>query len=191
MGRRYRVRTSIPTLLIPGIVVYWVMNSAHSLRTELQLQPHPEGGWYREVYRSAERLQPSSLPERFLGSRSFMTSILFLLEAGEVSHFHRLRSDEVWHFYEGAPMRLHMLLADGSYRQVTLGDHLEKGEERVIAVAHDVWFAAEVGRKKGHTLVGCTVAPGFDFADFELARRADLAAAFPPHHDIIYRLTTP
>lgn len=87
-------------------------------------------------------------------------------------------------------MHLHLLQTDGSYRCVVLGSALEKGEHLVAAVPRDVWIAAEVGRKKGYALVGCTVAPGFDFNDFELAQRDALLASFPAQHDIIQRLTT-
>ena len=167
------------------------MHTARSLITELELQPHPEGGWFREVFRSAGRLQPSALPERYLGSRAYATSIVYLLETGEVSRFHRLRSDELWHFYEGAPLLLHTLSDNGDHTVRTLGRDLRNGEQFMLPVPQDVWMAAEVRSAPGYSLLGCTVAPGFDFSDFELGKRADLLAAFPAQNSIIERFTTP
>lgn len=174
----------------PSIVVYSVMHSQRSLITALELQPHPEGGWYREVFRSSDRFAPSALPERYLGSRSSMTSIYFLLGAGEVSHFHRLRSDELWHFYDGMPLALHLLHPDGAYAMITLGRDHRKGEQYVVPVPRGVWMGAEGPQGRRYSLVGCTVAPGFDFGDFDLARRGDLLTDYPDRSDIIHRLTT-
>ncbi len=172
------------------IVVYSGMHPIRSLITALELQPHPEGGWYREVFRSADRFAPSALPERYLGSRSCVTSIYFLLRSGEVSRFHRLRSDELWHFYEGVPLTLHLLHPDGTYGSVCLGKDPRKGEQYVVAVPRGIWMGAEGPQKRGYSLVGCTVAPGFDFTDFDLARRDELLAMYPARSDIIGRLTT-
>lgn len=173
-----------------AIVVYSDMNTVRSLITALELQPHPEGGWYREVFRSTDRFPPSALPERYLGSRSYVTSIYFLLQAGEVSRFHRLRSDEVWHFYDGAPLTLHLLHPDGSYAAVCLGRDPRKGEQFVVTVPRGVWMGAEGPPGKKFSLVGCTTAPGFDFNDFELAPPDELFAAYPGRTDIIQKLTT-
>lgn len=171
------------------IVLYSGMHSVHSLIASLELQPHPEGGWYREVFRSDDRFPPSALPERYLGSRPYMTSIYFLLRPGEVSRFHRLRSDEVWHFYDGTPLTLHQLYPDGSYASVLLGRDPRKGERFAAAVPRGVWMAAEGPRARSYSLVGCTVAPGFDFGDFELALPDELLAAYPAHSNIIKKLT--
>jgi uncharacterized protein len=166
------------------------MNAGRSLIAALELQPHPEGGWYREVYRSADRFAPSALPERYLGSRAYLSSIYFLLHSGEVSRFHRLHSDEVWHFYDGSALILHLLYPDGSYARVRLGKDSRNGDEYFAAVPRGVWMAAEGPIGHRFSLVGCTVAPGFDFIDFELGSADDLITAYPGHADIIQRFTT-
>lgn len=167
------------------------MHDARHWITTLGLTPHPEGGWYREVYRAGDRLQPSALPERYLGSRPFATAIYFLLNAGEVSRFHRLQSDELWHFYAGTGLTLHLLYADGTHEQRRLGMPGADGTAFVASVPRGVWMGACVDDPAGYALTGCTVAPGFDYADFELASRAALLAAYPARHDIIHRLTNP
>jgi len=161
---------------------YWV--------DKLGLEPHPEGGFYREVYRAGESVGPAGLPERFGGPRPFSTSIYFLLRAGDVSGFHRLKSDEVWHFYEGRPLALHILEGGGRCRTVRLGNNPALGEAFQAVVPAGFWFGAEVASPEGFSLVGCTLAPGFAFADFELARRADLLAEFPAQAGLIRRLTS-
>lgn len=166
------------------------MNTGRSLILALELQPHPEGGWYREVYRSADRFAPSSLPERYLGSRAYVSTIYFLLQAGEVSCFHRLRSDEVWHFYDGSPLTLHLLHPDGTAATVRLGKAPHKGEQFILGVPRGTWMAAEVNPGGKYSLAGCTVAPGFDFADFELGSFEELVSGFPGYSDIITKLTT-
>ena len=166
------------------------MRSLRSLISTLELKPHPEGGWFREVFRSSDRFAPSALPERYLGSRSAMTSIYFLLGAGEMSHFHRLRSDEVWHFYDGMPLTLHLLHPDGAYSMVRLGRDPLKGHQFLVPVPRGTWMGAEGPPGRKYSLVGCTVAPGFDFADFELARGEELRSLYPDRSDIIQRLTT-
>jgi uncharacterized protein len=135
--------------------------AAH-LISSLQLAPHPEGGHFREVYRSAPRVQP--LDER--SERPALTTIYFLLAAGEVSRWHGVASDEVWHFYEGHPLEL--FVADSALDQVArhLLGPVEAGVQPVHVVPAGAWQAA---RSTGaYTLVGCTVAPGFEFADFRM-----------------------
>ena len=134
----------------------------------LGLQRHPEGGWYAETFRS--ELGVETADGR---SRAASTAIYFLLEAGDFSAWHRVRSDEVWHFYDGAPLELH--LQEGSeVRVVRLGRDIAGGEKPQAVVPAGVLQAA---RSTGDwTLVGCTVAPGFDFADFEMPSRDALAA---------------
>jgi len=167
------------------------MSTAQSLITTLDLRPHPEGGWYAEVFRSPDQLPPSALPERYLGSRAYISSILFLLDGQEVSRFHRLQSDELWHFYDGVPLRFHFLHPDGSYSSAVLGLAFDRGETCVLAIRRQVWMAVELADPVGYALAGCTVAPGFDFTDFQLARRRELLDAFPAQSSIIERLTTP
>jgi len=153
---------------------------------ELDLQPHPEGGWYKEVYRASETITPAGLPDRFDGPRSFCTSIYFLLAGDHFSAFHRIKSDELWHFYAGDGLTVHIIAADGEYSSLRLGN--QPGETFHGIVPAGSWFAAEP-KAGGYGLVGCTVAPGFDFADFELAERDRLTAEFPQHRERIERLT--
>ncbi|MGE5233365.1 MAG: cupin domain-containing protein [Acidobacteriota bacterium] len=155
---------------------------------QLGLRPHPEGGAFVETYRSPDLLARAGLPERFPGPRPASTAILFLLRQGEISHLHRLRSDEVWHFHAGAPLLVHVILPGGELRRHRLGPHPEHGEVFQAAVPHGAWFGAELAGPGEFALVGCTVSPGFDFADFELADRATLLWEFPQHADLIARL---
>jgi predicted cupin superfamily sugar epimerase len=151
----------------------------------LQLTPHPEGGYFRETYRAAESVGGSALPRRFNGERSISTAIYFLLEAGQCSHLHRIKSDEVWHFYAGDPLDVVEIDAAGDLRTTRLG----AGGVYQHVVPAGVWFGAAPAEGGRFALVGCTVAPGFDFADFELADRTALLREYPRHQDWIRRLT--
>ncbi len=155
----------------------------------LDLQPHPEGGFFREIYRAGEKIGRAALPPRYAGERSFSTSIYFLLTNGRPSRFHRLKSDEVWHFYEGSAVVLHVLRPDGSYETMTLGRDGAEDPIFQAVVRAGWWFGAEVRSPRSFALVGCTIAPGFDFDDFEPGRREDLLAEFPGQRGIIERLT--
>ena len=165
------------------------VKSAAGWIKSLRLEPHPEGGHYREVYRSAEFVSGRDLPPRYGGRRPFSTSIYFLLKAGEISRLHRLKADEVWHFYAGGPVRLSMISPDGILTTVRLGRHPEEGTRLQTVVPSGFWFGAELVRRRSYALVGCTLAPGFDFADIELGRCADLIELYPRHKNIILRLT--
>lgn len=156
---------------------------------ELQLSPHPEGGYFKEVYRSDEQL--SHLPQRFSGPRSVATSIYFLLGGNDKSHFHRIHSDETWHFYLGAAVLLHQITDQGQYSQVLIGSNILEGEVLQYTVPKNVWFAAQPVQEDAYTLVGCTVAPGFDFTDFELASAQQLLALCPQHGDLIKAFCLP
>lgn len=156
--------------------------TAETLIRELELAPHPEGGYFRETYRA--RTLPFALPDR--GPRSASTAIYFLLAGSDFSAFHRVRSDEVWHHYAGAPLELHTLQPSG-HEVVVLGANIERGERPQYVVPAGVYQAARV-QGAGYALLGCTVAPGFDFADFELPPRAELAARFPTCAGIISEL---
>jgi hypothetical protein len=148
------------------------------------MKPHPEGGFYRETFRSP--LVLGGLPHG--ASRPASTAIYYLLPAGTFSAFHRVRSDEIWHYYDGEPAALHVIGEDGAYVVFRLGRDIESGERPQAVVPANAWQAAEpLGTR--FALCGCTVAPGFDFADFELARRADLAARFPDLAPVVSRLT--
>jgi len=151
-----------------------------------KLLPHPEGGYYKETYRSAENIPTSALPERFSGVRSYGTAIYFLLLKDLFSAFHRIQSDECWHFYEGDSLHVHVLHQNGNYELICLGRNSTLGEVYQAIVPAGAWFASESTGE--YSFVGCTVTPGFDFADFELANAADLKADYPDHKLLIERL---
>ena len=154
----------------------------------LSLRPHPEGGHYRQSHVADETIAADALPARYDGPRVHATVIYFLLAHDEISHLHRLRSDEVWHFYRGAALRVHVFAPDGGYRAYRLGHDLAGGERCQLVVPRGHWFGAEGIADSGFALVGNTVAPGFDFADFELARAEALTAAYPGHADLVHRM---
>jgi len=163
-----------------------IKDSAYWIR-KLGLEPHPEGGYYRQTYRADLVLE--GLPRQFSGPRAASTAIYFLLEGENFSAFHRLRSDEVWHFYLGATVTVHVIEADGRYSQVQLGSDPEAGEVLQAVVKAGRWFASQIKDGRSFALVGCTVVPGFDFEDFELAERDRLVELYPPHRDVITKLT--
>jgi len=155
----------------------------------LKLDPHPEGGYFRETYRSKGIISKEELGEKFSGERNFSTCIYFLLTAESFSAFHRIIQDEAWHFYEGSPLFLHMISPEGEYTRVIIGRNFEKGEVPQFVVPGGTWFAAEVSREDSFSLLGCTVAPGFDFADFEMGVRKDLIKLFPDLRETIFKLS--
>jgi predicted cupin superfamily sugar epimerase len=165
------------------------MNSPAELIGLLGLIRHPEGGWYRETYRSPETVATDGLPPRFGGKRAFSTAIYFLLERGDFSSLHRLKSDEVWHFYAGTSLTVRTISPAGDASSFILGNDLTRGEVFQAVVPDGFWFGAEVTGEGSYSLVGCTVAPGFDFADFELGIRAKLLELWPAHSDLIIGLT--
>ena len=162
---------------------YWIKH--------LRLKPHPEGGYYQETYRSPEIIARTDLPKRYKGSRSFTTAIYFLLRGNQFSAFHRLKSDEIWHFYEGSPLLIRLTTKNKRISTVKLGLNADNGEQPQIVIKSGTWFAAELGEANSYTLIGCTVAPGFDFADFEMGARKTLCRKFPRHLAMITRLTKP
>ena len=153
----------------------------------LQLQPHPEGGFFKETYRSPGIIPSQSLPE-FNGDRHYSTAIYFLLQQGDFSAFHRIKSDECWHFYEGGSLLIHIIDDEGNYSCIHLGRKIDEGEVFQFVVPAGSWFASEPGPGTNFTLVGCTVAPGFDFADFEMATAENLLKEYPQHRSLIERL---
>jgi len=159
-------------------------NFPHYWINKFSLLRHPEGGWFREVYRSDELISRQCLPERYSGDRNHSTSIYFLITREEFSAFHKLRSDEIWHFYYGSPLIIHTINNSGDYRQFTLAL-----DEFQFTIKRDLWFAAEVADKDSFSLTGCTVSPGFHFDDFILARKEELISNFPQHKELIKRLT--
>lgn len=155
----------------------------------LNLQPHPEGGYFCETYRAAEVIPATGLPERYQAARAMSTAIYFLLTGDTFSAFHRLQSDEIWHFYGGTAIQAHLLHPDGRYEAFLIGSDLTAGHYPQAVFPAGCWFAARVTATDGYGLVGCTVAPGFDFADFELADRDRLTSTFPQHAALIASLT--
>ena len=155
----------------------------------LGLQPHPEGGHYHQTYRSELLLSKQALPGQFTGPRPASTAIYFLLDEANFSAFHRLQSDEMWHFYLGGTLLVHVIGADGQYSKIQLGSDPEAGEVLQTVVRAGCWFAAQVRDAGLFALVGCTVAPGFDFDDFELAERDRLSERYPQHRKLIEKLT--
>ena len=160
---------------------YWI--------TQLNLAPHPEGGYYRQTYRSELSIAREALPPEFGGARPVCTAIYFLLEGENFSAFHRLRSDEMWHFYAGGPLAVHIIEPDGSYSQILLGSDPGAGEAFQAVVKAGRWFASCVKDPAEFALVACTVSPGFDFADFEMAKREELARIYPRRRELINRFT--
>lgn len=154
----------------------------------LRLQPHPEGGFFKETYRSNGIISLAQLSGDFNGDRNYSTAIYFLLQKGDYSAFHRISSDECWHFYEGGTLLVHIIDEEGRYSCVRLGRKIEEGETFQFVVPAKCWFGSEPAPGTDFTLVGCTVAPGFDFADFEMADENTLARQFPQHQSIIERL---
>ena len=155
---------------------------------KLNMLPHPEGGYYKEEYRSVGIIPNTSLPQ-FSGDRNFCTSIYFLLTSDNFSGFHRIKQDEIWHFYSGSPLAVHVIDLEGKYTKHIIGMDLDKGYLPQLTVPANCWFASSVVNENDYSFVGCTVAPGFDFDDFELAKRNELIAEFPYHEAIIKTLT--
>lgn len=153
-----------------------------------QLQPHPEGGYFGETYRSGITVNTEAMPGGFSGPRSCSTAIYFLVLPGNFSAFHRLRSDELWHFYSGGCLHLHIIHPTGRYELKKLGSDIHCNEQFQLTVPAGCWFAAETAPGTRFSLTGCTMAPGFDFADFELAAAKELTARFPQHSELINRL---
>jgi predicted cupin superfamily sugar epimerase len=164
------------------------MFTPQQLIQQYALQPHPEGGWYKESYRSSEYIPQVALPERFYGARVFSTAIYFLLEQENFSAFHRIKADECWHFYAGDPLLIYVIQQDGSLDIIQLGNDNSKEQLFQYVVAANCWFASRPAAGSSFCFTGCTVAPGFDFADFELAGAATLLASYPQHEKIIKEL---
>lgn len=165
------------------------MSDAQDLIERLGLQPHPEGGYFRESYRCERLVECEGDRDAFPKGRSFCTAIYFLLQGDDFSALHRIRSDEIWHFYQGSSPTICSIDAAGSLTLTHLGNDIGAGETPQLVVKAGCWFGAFLDDPCSYALVGCTVAPGFDFRDFEMGRRDQLLAAFPQHVDIIERLT--
>jgi len=146
---------------------------------KLGLKKHPEGGFFKETYRSSEAISQQALPSRYKGARCFSTAIYFLLPQDSISRLHRIASDEVWHFYLGGPLELLQISPDGRMEKVILGQDISAGQRLQHVVPAGCWFGARPAIDSAYSFVGCTVAPGFDYSDFELANPEDLSRKYP------------
>ena len=160
---------------------YWIQR--------LGLKPHPEGGYYNETYRSTESIDKKHLPTRFGSDHSYSTAIYFLLEGSQRSKFHRLKQDELWHFYYGSPLKVVFLDNKGYLDELVLGTDFDSGQRLQAVMPAGCWFGGYVIDQNPYSLVGCTVAPGFEFSDFELADRDELLSRYPEHEKEIIKLT--
>jgi len=161
------------------------MQTAQEWIDKLNLQPHPEGGYFLETYRS-EIMEKF---DGFGGVRNVSTAIYFMLTKDNFSAFHRIKSDEMWHFYNGAPVSIYVINKSGELEVIKLGLDLSKGQQPQALVKAGCWFASRTEGDGEYTLTGCTVAPGFDFTDFEMADRVELIDKYPQHEEIIRQLT--
>jgi uncharacterized protein len=160
---------------------------AQYLKERLDLSELPgEGGYYKETYRSDKTI---ILPSEIDGERSISTSIYYLLDGTQFSAFHRLKSDEIWHFYIGSSVTIYTINKMESLSEVNLGSNIEKGELFQFQVRAESWFAATVNDTSSYALIGCTVSPGYDHLDFELGDRKKLIERYPQHRSIIEKLT--
>ncbi len=156
---------------------------------KLKLLPHPEGGYYQETYRATHS---ALYNDNFFQNeeRSYSTGIFFLLVNNNFSAWHRIKSDEMWHYYTGtASLLVHEIDAEGHYRVTELNCNFHHSSIPQYVVRAGNWFASEIKNRDGYALVGCTVSPGFDFKDFEIAKRKNLSKLFPQHQNIIQKLT--
>jgi len=149
---------------------------------------HPEGGFYKEIFASAENISSRELNVKFEGSRILWTSIYFLLRDGEVSNFHRLKSDEMWYYHSGSPLTIYMISPEGELITEQLGLNIQKGEKPQVLVPKDYIFGSAMNNE-GYALVGCMVSPGFEFKDFELFERSFLLEKYPEYKETILKLT--
>jgi predicted cupin superfamily sugar epimerase len=153
------------------------------------LTKHPEGGYYKEPHRSKGEILSENLGNEFEGNRNYATSIYFLLTSDKFSAFHKINQDEIWHFYTGTTLKLHMISPDGRYRFVLIGNDFKNNEIPQFTVPAQYYFAAEVLEADSFSFTGCTVSPGFDFRDFVLPSCEELSKEFPVHKEIIEQLT--
>lgn len=156
------------------------MSDIQRLVDQLQLQPHIEGGFYRETYRSKESINNAQEQERQLS-----TLIYFLLPSGRYSKFHKIASDEIWLYHQGAPVAIHLLLEDGTHKIEVLGQDIDNGQQLQVIIPAGTLFGAEVVGQNTFALSACMVSPGFDFADFQLLEKDELIEMFPQHASII------
>lgn len=155
----------------------------------LKLQAHPEGGFYKETYRSELVISDKALPKDFGGDRNSCTSIYFLIDKTNFSALHKIKSDEIWHFYAGDALEVIEITEEGELIKTLVGNKLNEGQVFQYTVKAGNWFGSRVAEGGNYSLVGCTVSPGFDFKDFEMAKKESLTKVFPEHENIIRELT--
>jgi len=167
--------------------------TAAEVKELLGLVPHPrEGGSYIRTYESGELLPADAFfDRRYSGPRHTATAIYYLLEPDTFSEMHRLRSDEIFHFYAGDPVEMLQLRADGSGRIIRIGNRLAQGERPQTVVPRGIWQGSRIAPGGAWALLGCTVSPGFEFEDYDAATREDLCAGWPAFCPMIYELTRP
>lgn len=156
--------------------------------SKLELEPHPEGGYYKRTFASGEQVSDQELSVQFEGKRKLYTSIYFLLTTDNVSHFHRLKSDELWYYHAGSSLTIHVIHENGEYQEMKLGLNLDEGEVLQALVPKNSIFGSSVLGDDSYSLVGCMVSPGFEFQDFELFTQEELLAKYPQHRDIILKM---
>lgn len=165
------------------------MRDAEYYIAKLGMQRHIEGGAFKEHYRAPLLLAQEQLTAGHKGPRNASTAIYFLLQSGEFSGFHKLASDEVLHFYDGAPMHVYEIDLQAQMHEHVLGRDLEAGQTFSLVIPGGHWFALRCETASSFALIGCTVAPGFDFADFQMDDRASLLQQFPQHEKLIVEMT--
>lgn len=161
------------------------MNTADYWIQHLKLDPHPEGGFFREIYRSHMEADNKNLPHGYQGTRRFSTSIYYLLRSGDISRFHRLRSDELWYFHYGSPVKIVLIDQEGKRYSKLLGPRPDRAEQPQVIIPAGTIFGAEITESNSFGLYGCMVTPGFEYDDFEIFSKEDLIQSFPNHADII------
>ena len=166
------------------------MDPVDDIKSVLNLLSHPkEGGYYVETYRSDEHIPTVALPGRFDGQRPLATAIYYLLTPDTFSAMHRLLADEIFHFYLGDPVEMLQLLPDGAGRVITLGPEILKGMTPQVIVPRGVWQGARLCPGGRFALLGTTVSPGFEFADYDSGHRDTLVESYPDFRDLIVALT--
>jgi len=157
--------------------------NAEDIINKLEMLPHPEGGYYKETYRSEEQTI-----NKEGNKRNTSTAIYFLLENNNISRFHRIKSDELWFFHQGNAIEI-VSIKNNKLVSITLGNDIDKGEVPQAVIPANVWFASSVKDGSGFGLVSCTVAPGFDFADFKMAKQDELLQEYPMFESVIKKYT--
>ena len=165
------------------------MTRIEEIIKSLDLLPHPEGGYYKETYRSLGNINTNSLDVSYNGKRNYSTCIYFLLTSDGFSAFHKIKQDEIWHFHEGSPIKLHTISEQGIHQEYMIGTDFSKEQKPQLVVKGNHWFAASINEENSYALVSCTVSPGFDFSDFILPSRSELVAKFPQYEKIITNYT--